>query len=111
MTLDKVILALGYRGKTCVTNFQYDALYVAFSRVHDRKDIRILVPKRADWTCLNYIYNLQPNPAIDSYFKGYNKEGATGTWNENVALASYRRATAPLPRQRRKRRLNGRPHA
>ena len=46
MTLNKVILALGKRPNK-LTDLEYDSLYVAFSRVQKRDDIRILIPAGA----------------------------------------------------------------
>lgn len=110
MTLDRVILALGYRGKRSISNLNYDSLYVCFSRVKSKEDIRILIPKGADWSCLNYIHTLKPEPSVDAYFEGYDKEGLTGTWIKNVALDAYRVATAPEPWRRCKRRTKGSKH-
>jgi len=86
MTLDKVILALGYRGYGRISNFKYDALYVAFSRVRSSNDIRILIPKHNNWSSLSYIENLKPDPAISSYFHGYTGEGKMGEWSSGRAL-------------------------
>lgn len=87
MTLDKIILAIGQR-PMALTNFEYNTLYVAFSREKEASNIRILLPDGMNWSSVAYISNLKPDPTIHCYFEGYNTHR---DWSSKHALHSYNR--------------------
>jgi hypothetical protein len=76
-TLGKVILAISQRScKQC--NFKYAGIYVAFSRVKQREDIRLLLvgnTQAEKWGSVTYIQNLRPGPSFFLLFAGFPKEG------------------------------------
>ena len=83
MTLRRVILALSYRS-SAVTNLSYEALYVAFSRVRKRDDIRIIVSEPG-YDTLTYITDKKPDPSSTAFFAGYD---SNGIWQKHLALSA-----------------------
>ena len=82
MTLRRVILALSHR-PTSVTNLTYEALYVSFSRVRSKDDIRIIVTEPGSYESLAYLLQLKPDPSIVAFFSGYD---SNGIWQRKLAL-------------------------
>ena len=87
MTLDNVILSLGMRPEKQM-NLDYESLYVAFSRVKHKQDIRVLLPQKNDWISTTYIMSLEPDRHTRSFFAGFNKKGA---WDKLKALKFHRK--------------------
>ena len=71
-TLDRIIVAISKRPGN--TNFSYEALNVALTRVKDSKNLRLFLIgntalKRQDG--IRYLFDLTPDPSIDFFFKSY----------------------------------------
>jgi hypothetical protein len=76
-TLDNVILAISHR-QIPACNFRYSGIYVAFSRVRERKNIRLLlvgntIPQK--WSSICYISNLKPDPFCQAVLNGWSNLG------------------------------------
>lgn len=91
-TLNRVIVALSYRDHK-LSNFTYACVYVALSRVQERKHVRILLKKcaneKAQWDTLQYLFNLKKRASIDAYFAGYDEDRSCWVddeWDMNMAL-------------------------
>jgi hypothetical protein len=70
-TMDKIVIVLSYRS---VFNFTYDALYVAFSRVLQRDDIRLLLVGETEeerWKSVAYVESLKPDPSSRSFLTSF----------------------------------------
>jgi hypothetical protein len=84
-TLGKVILAISQCScKQC--NFKYAGIYVAFSRVKQRDDIRLLLvgnTQAEKWGSVTYIQNLRPGPSFFSVIRGFSKRGKDG-WLDDI---------------------------
>jgi hypothetical protein len=94
-TLKKVILAISKR-KCSQCNFKYAGIYVAFSRVRTKDDIRLLLTGNTDsqkWGSVTYIERLRPGPAFFSVIRGFRKLGGTGwihdRWEKRYCKAAY----------------------
>jgi hypothetical protein len=94
-TLKKVILAISKR-KCSQCNFKYAGIYVAFSRVRTKDDIRLLLIGNTDsekWGSVTYIERLRPGPAFFSVMRGFRKLGGTGwihdQWDKRYCKAAY----------------------
>ena len=98
-TLRNVILALSHRGVP-KANMSYASLYVAMSRVHAGKDIRLLLrpSKYSDdvWGSLEYISTLEPDMCIRAFFAGFAKNRYQ--WDSTAALETLQK----LQRQTKK---------
>jgi hypothetical protein len=88
-TLGKVILALSER-KAGYLNFKYAGLYVAFSRVKNKQDIRLLLCGKTEasrWNSVAYLTNLKPGPSFFAVIGGFKKKGGDGwmkdKWDKN----------------------------
>jgi len=64
-TLDKVILPL----RNIRSFMKFSHIFVAFSRVADHKDIRLLLPLETSHDMITYITALKQNPKILTFLK------------------------------------------
>jgi hypothetical protein len=83
-TLGKVILAISER-KAGYLNFKYAGLYVAFSRVKNKEDIRLLLCGKTEasrWNSVAYITTLRPGPSFFAVIGGFRKKGGNGWMND-----------------------------
>jgi hypothetical protein len=105
-TLDHVILAISRRD-VFGCNFRYNGIYVAFSRVRDRKNIRLLligdtIPQK--WNSVLYIPNLKPDLMCHLVLCGWQNHGGnrwqTDEWSCVLARRAYE-TDKPNKRSRR----------
>jgi hypothetical protein len=89
-TLKKVILAVSER-KAHYLNFSYAGLYVAFSRVKNKDDIRLLLCGRTEarkWSSVSYATVMRPGPSFFAVTGGFCKNGGDGWvddgWDKNT---------------------------
>ena len=88
-TIPKVILAISKReGHGCGLN--YRSIYVAFSRVKDRNDIRLLLIDH-DRSSLQYLTKLKADPCNLAFVEGFDEKG--GKYNLNKVLQKYAQLT------------------
>ena len=79
-TLGKVILAISER-KAGYLNFKYAGIYVAFSRVKNKEDIRLLLCGKTEasrWSSIGYVTTLKPGPSFFAVLGGFRKKGGDG---------------------------------
>jgi hypothetical protein len=79
-TLRKVILAISER-KAGYLNFKYAGIYVAFSRVKNKEDIRLLLCGKTEasrWNSIAYVTTLRPGPSFFAVLGGFRKKGGDG---------------------------------
>ena len=93
-TMECAIIALsGRRAQKC--QFDYASVYVAFSRVRHKNNIRLLLKQgngRDKKDALMYLRLLQPNKATFAFFEGFKNQKApwnSQTWNKNIAFDAY----------------------
>jgi hypothetical protein len=84
MTLPRITLALSKR-PAAITDFTYEALYVAFSRVKEKNNIRLLLT--GSYNTITYVTGKKPDQSIVDFFKGFD---ANGLWTTERALAALR---------------------
>ena len=97
-TLKKVILSLSQRqGTKC--GMERKALYVAFSRVRDGDNIRLLLTglSTADkWQSLSYLFTVQDDRSTCAFLSGFSKPHDTNkgwrerSWDPEIALRTFR---------------------
>jgi len=98
--MDKVILALSNReaGKC---NFEYASLYVAFSRVKDRRNIRLLLCGRdgaEEKESVRHLFDLKPRMSVSVYLGSFGLKGGTGWESDSCDIEAARvRAGIPHP--------------
>ena len=93
-TMDYAIIALSER-RANKCNFDYASVYVAFSRVRHKHNLRLLLRgntgvAKSNW--LSYLVSLKPNKATEAFFAGFDNRSANWTnlkWNERIALHNY----------------------
>jgi hypothetical protein len=107
-TLDNVILAISHRDVSGC-NFRYNGIYVAFSRVRERRCIRLLlvgdsIPKK--WTSVSYIPNLKPDPFCWAVLSGWANLGGDD-WQDDEWSPILTRRTYEASRVRKRSRRNG----
>ena len=93
-TMNHVIIALSNRrGTKC--QFDYSSIYVAFSRVRNKENIRILLSNQngpmMNWS-LAYIENLQPAKGTKAFFQGFpltHMQWFNQKWNAKLAYDYY----------------------
>ena len=93
-TMNHVIIALSdRRANKC--RFDYSSVYVAFSRVRDKNNLRILLSTSNEhipnWSML-YLEHLKPSKSTFAFFAGYNSHchhWQTDHWNEEKAYSYY----------------------
>ena len=93
-TMDYAIIALSNR-RANKCNFDYASVYVAFSRVRHKANLRLLLRgnnyvSKINW--LDYLNHLQPNKATKAFFEGFdngNRQWVNRNWNEKLALEAY----------------------
>ena len=90
-TLDYAIIALGgRRGQKC--QFDYASVYVAFSRVREKSQVRLLLKQdnvRAKREALLYLPLLKPNKATKAFFSGFEANPIAWehrVWDQPIAL-------------------------
>jgi hypothetical protein len=83
-TIPKVILAISERkGDGCQLN--YRSIYVAFSRVKQRDDIRLLLFRDDGYrNSLHYLTKLTADPCNPAFIEGFDKQGGRFFSNEKV---------------------------
>jgi len=106
-TMERVILAISHRPGN-QKNFDYQALYVALSRVRQGEHNRLLLTGKGEsekWLSLSYIPKLKAPLASLSMLGGFVKKGGDGwqddVWNPDVAYKSYDRDNDPQARTER----------
>jgi hypothetical protein len=89
-TLGKVILAISERNAGYL-NFKYAGIYVAFSRVKNKEDIRLLLCGKTEasrWGSIAYVTTLKPGPSFFAVVGGFRKNGGDGwmedKWDKNL---------------------------
>ena len=92
-TIQRVIVALSERDLRLV-NFTYACVTVAFSRVEEAQNLRILLKKEAnaalEWDTLTYISFLERDSSVRSFFAGFSvnrDHWITDVWDEGRAVA------------------------
>ena len=85
-TLDCAIIAMS---ETTIPkwNFDFQQVHVAFSRVKEGKDLRLLLHGRTEhekWKSITYVSKLQQDPSIMWYFMGFRQRLRPGQGDPNV---------------------------
>jgi hypothetical protein len=84
-TLEKAIIAMSHSPiPRC--NFTYEQVHVAFSRVKDSNNLRLLLSGNDEsekWSSITYISTLQQDPTIAWYFMGFREHLRPGSGNPN----------------------------
>jgi hypothetical protein len=88
MTLPRITVALSKR-PAAITDFTYEALYVAFSRVKEKDNIPLLLCN-GSYDTVTYVTGKKPDQSIVDFFLGYDDNGL---WTKERALASMRTTT------------------
>ena len=68
-------------------NFSYEQVHVAFSRVREGRNLRLLLAgsnEAEQWTSITYVSTLQQDPTIAWYFMGFRELIRPGRGNPNV---------------------------
>jgi hypothetical protein len=103
-TLENVILAISKRSLTSC-DFKYNGIYVAFSRVKSKKNIRLLLVGNSEaskWESIRYITELKPDPFCSAVISGWSRKGGDGWINNEWSSVESRRAyTKSVPKKRK----------
>jgi hypothetical protein len=105
-TLDNVILAISKRDlQSC--DFRYNGIYVAFSRVKSKDNIRLLLvgnSESAKWESVRYITNLRPDPFCQAVVDGWSRQGCedwlTDEWSSVRTRKSYEKLIVPKKKKK-----------
>lgn len=85
-TLKKAIVAMS-QSPIHKCNFTYEQVHVAFSRVTESKNLRLLLTglePSQKWESITFISNLSQDPTIRWYFMGFRKRLRPGQGNPNL---------------------------
>jgi hypothetical protein len=97
-TLENVILAISKRSLTSC-DFKYNGIYVAFSRVKSKKNIRLLLVGNYEalkWESIRYITELKPDPFCSAVKSGWSRKGGDGWINNEWSSVESRKAYTKL---------------
>jgi len=105
-TLDNVILAISKRDlPSC--DFRYSGIYVAFSRVKSKENIRLLLVGNSEsvkWESIRYITNLRPDPFCQAVLDGWSRQGSgdwlTDEWSSIQTRKSYEKLIVPKKKKK-----------
>jgi hypothetical protein len=102
-TLENVILAISKQSLTSC-DFKYNGIYVAFSRVKSKNNIRLLLVGNSEaskWESVRYIMELKPHPFCSTVISGWSrKDGDRWINNEWSSIESRKAYTKSVPKKR-----------
>ena len=85
-TMEKVIVAMS-KGPVHKCNFTYEQVHVAFSRVTEGKNLKLLLTGGTEpeqWKSISFVMDLRQDPSIQWYFMGFRQRLRPGQGDPNV---------------------------